>query len=110
MKKWWKKLQYNINRKLTKVLVTLSRNIDKYEYLTGTKILPLDQNSMLKRSKFTYSSLEKAFKKQKNTIEKHGKRQVLPNQCIKSLYSFQNQLPLVTFFLFLEKAKSWNYK
>lgn len=110
MKKWWKKLQYNINRKLTKVLVTLSRNIDKYEYLTGTKILPLDQNSMLKRSKFTYSSLEKAFKKQKNTIEKHGKRQVLPNQGIKSLYSFQNQLPLVTFFLFLEKAKSWNYK
>ena len=68
--------------------------------------MPLDQNSMLKRSKFTYSSLEKAFKKQKNTIEKHGKRQVLPNQGIKSLYSFQNQLPLVTFFLFLEKAKS----
>ena len=72
MKKWSKKLQYNINRKLTKVLVTLSRNIDKYEYLTGKKILPFDQNSMLKRSKFTYSSLEKAFKKQTNTIEKHG--------------------------------------
>lgn len=72
IKKWWKKLQYNINRKLTKILVILSRNIYKYEYLTGKKILPLDQNRMLKRSKFTYSSLEKAFKKQTNTIEKHG--------------------------------------
>ena len=72
MKKWSKKLQYNINRKLTKILVTLSRNIYKYEYLTGKKILPLDQNRMLKRSKFTCSFLEKAFKKQTNTIEKHG--------------------------------------
>ena len=99
IKKLWKKLQYNINRKLTKILVTLSRNTDKYEYLTGKRILPLDQNRMLKRSKFTYSSLEKVFKKQINTIEKHGKRQVLSKQGIKSLCSFQNQLPLVTFFV-----------
>ena len=34
------KLQYDINRKATKILALLSGKIDKYEYLTGKEILP----------------------------------------------------------------------
>ena len=34
-----KKLQYDINRKAAKVLALSSREIDKYEYLTGKEIL-----------------------------------------------------------------------
>ena len=36
------KLQYDINRKATKILALPSGKIYKYEYLTGEKILTLD--------------------------------------------------------------------
>ena len=34
------KLQYDINRKATKISALLSGKIDEYEYLTGKEILP----------------------------------------------------------------------
>ena len=36
------KLQHNINREAAKISALLSSKIDKYEYLTGEKILPSD--------------------------------------------------------------------
>ena len=36
------KLQHDINREAAKILALSSRKIDKYEYLTGEEILPLD--------------------------------------------------------------------
>ena len=37
------KLQYDINREATKMSALSSGKIDKYEYLTGEEILPLNQ-------------------------------------------------------------------
>ena len=45
-----------------KISTSLSGKIDKYECLTGEKILPSDQSRMIEQAKFTYSPLGKAFK------------------------------------------------
>ena len=37
------KLKYNINREAAKISALSSGKIDKYEYLTGEKILPSNQ-------------------------------------------------------------------
>ena len=37
------KLQYDINREAAKISALPSRNIHKYEYLTGKEILPSNQ-------------------------------------------------------------------
>ena len=41
-----------------------SGKTDKYEYLAGKEIFPSDQSKMIEHSKFIYSPLEKALKKQ----------------------------------------------
>ena len=38
------KLQYHINREVTKISALSSGKIEKYEYLTGKEILPSDQS------------------------------------------------------------------
>ena len=38
---------------------------DKYEYLTALKTLPFDKRRVIKKAKFVYFLLGKAFKKQK---------------------------------------------
>ena len=38
------KIKYDINREAAKMSAFLSRNIDKYEYLTGEDILPQQNN------------------------------------------------------------------
>ena len=40
-----KSLQYNINREAVEVSAFSSGKIDKYEYLTGEKILPPDHRT-----------------------------------------------------------------
>ena len=70
------KLQYDINREVAKISALSSGKIDKYEYLTGEKILPSDQSRIIEQAKFTYSPLDKAFEKQIKTIEEQGKKQV----------------------------------
>ena len=57
-------MQYNINRKATKISPLSSRKIDKYEYLTGEEILPSNQRQIIEQAKFAYSPLGKAFEKQ----------------------------------------------
>ena len=69
------KLRYDINREAAKISALLSGKIHKYEYLTGEDILPSNQQKVIKQTKFTYSTLGKAFEKQIKTIEDQGKKQ-----------------------------------
>ena len=70
------KLQYDINRETAKISALSSGKIDKYEYLTGEKILPSNQRQIIEQAKFTYPPLGKAFEKQVKTVEDQGKKQV----------------------------------
>ena len=64
----------DINRAAAKISVLSSGKIDKYEYLTGEKILPSNQQQIIEQAEFTYSRLGKAFEKQTKTIEDQGKK------------------------------------
>ena len=70
------KLQYDINREAAKISALSSGKIDKYEYLTGEKILPSNQQQIIEQAKFTYSLLGKAFEKQTKAIEDKGEKQI----------------------------------
>ena len=70
------KLQYDVNREAAKISALSSGKIHKYEYLTGEDILPSSQEQIIEPSKFTYSTLGKAFEKQIKTIEDQGEKQV----------------------------------
>ena len=59
------KLQYDINREAAKI----SRNIYKYEYLTGEDLLSSKEQQIIEQAKFIYFPLGKAFEKQIKTIE-----------------------------------------
>ena len=70
-----KKLQHDINREAAKISALSSGKTDKYEYLTREEILPSNQQPIIEQTKFTYSPLGKAFKKQIKTIEDQGQKQ-----------------------------------
>ena len=59
------KLQYDINTEAAKI----SRNIYKYEYLTGEDLLSSKEQQIIEQAKFIYFPLEKTFEKQIKTIE-----------------------------------------
>ena len=63
------KLQYDNNREALKISALSSEKIDKYEYLTGEKMLIFNQEQMIEQTKFIYSPLVKSFEKQTKTIE-----------------------------------------
>ena len=95
------KLQYDINREAAKISALSSGKIDKYEYLTGEKILPSNQQQIIEQAKFTYSLLGNAFEKQTKTIEDQGEKQIKAIQekkPIKSIKKFTydiNDSPIV---------------
>ena len=68
------KSQYDINREAAKISALSSGKIHRYEYLTAKDILPSNQQQIIKQTKFTYSTLGKAFDKQIKTIEYQGKK------------------------------------
>ena len=70
------KIQYHINREAARISPLSSGKLHKYEYLTGEDILPSNQQQLIEQTKFTYSTLGKAFVKQIKTIEDHSKKQV----------------------------------
>ena len=70
------KLQYDINREAATISALSSNKFNKYEYLTGEEILPSNRQQIIEQAKFTYSHLEKAFKKQIKTIEDQGEKQI----------------------------------
>ena len=45
------KLQYDINREAAKISALPSDKIDKYEYLTGEKILPSNQKQIIEQAR-----------------------------------------------------------
>ena len=57
------KLLYDINREAAKISPLSSGKIDKYEYLTGEKILPPDQSKVIEQPKLTNSPSGKALEK-----------------------------------------------
>ena len=63
------KLQYDINREAAKISALSSGKIDKYEYLTGEEILPSNQRQIIEQTKFTYSSLGKAFENKQKLLK-----------------------------------------
>ena len=80
--------QYELDRKATKISALCSKNLDKYEYLTG-EYLGL-KSSTVEQTKFEYSPLGKIFNKgldkdedkkegfleRLKKIEDHGKKQL----------------------------------
>ena len=70
------KIQYNINREAANISALSSREIRKYEYLTGEDTLPSNQQQIIEQAKFTCSPLGKAFEKQIKTIEDQEQKQV----------------------------------
>ena len=66
-------MQYDINKEAAKISALSSDKIDKYEYLTGEKMLPSDQSIIIEQVKFNYSLLAKALEKQTKKIEDQGK-------------------------------------
>ena len=70
------KRQYNIYRETAKISALSSSKIDKYEYLTGKKILPFDLGRIREQAKFLYSPFSEAFEKQIKTIEDQGIQEV----------------------------------
>ena len=71
-----KKLQYAINNDTAKISALSSGKINKNEYLTGEKILPSDQRTVIKQGKFIYSPLGEVLEKQTKTIIDQGKKQI----------------------------------
>ena len=78
------KLKYDINREAAKISALTSKNVHKYEYLTGEDILPSNQQQITEQAKFTYSPLGKAFGKQIKTTEGQGKKLVDALNTLKS--------------------------
>ena len=66
------KAQYNLDRQTANISALSSRNVSKYEFLTGKDILLkkdlLEKAAAIKR--FEYSSLGKELKKQSSVSEK----------------------------------------
>ena len=95
------KLQNDINREAAKISALSSGKIRKYEYLTGEEILPSNQQQIIEQAKFTYSPLEKAFKKQTKTIEDQGEKQVnaLKNLKLKAIEGESNTKSIDSFIL-----------
>ena len=70
------KLQSDIYREAAKISALSSGKIDKYEFLTGKEMFPLDQRGVIEQAKFAYSALEVAFEKQRKAIEEQGKNKL----------------------------------
>ena len=66
-------LVYNIDREAAKISALSSGKTDRYEYVTGERILPSNHSRIIEQTKFTYSPLGRTFEKQIKTIEEHEK-------------------------------------
>ena len=68
--------KYDINRQAAKMSPLSSGKFDKYDYLTGKKILSSGQSKKKGQAEFTFSRLGKAFEKQIKTIKDQGGKQI----------------------------------
>ena len=93
------KMKNYVNGEAAKISALSSGKIDKYEYLTGEKILPSNQRQIIEQATFTYSALEKAFEKQTKTLEDQGKKQV---DSLTALETSDKELPPIKDFIPIE--------
>ena len=70
------RLQFDINRKAAKISALSSGKIDKYEYLTGEKVLPSNQRQIREKNKLHIALQEKLLTTKKKTIEDQGEKQI----------------------------------
>ena len=84
--------------KQQKYLLHLSGKLHKYEYLTGEDILPSAQQQIIDQTKFSYSTLGKAFDKQIKIIEDQEKKQVDGLNTLKS----DNKIQLKNIYIILK--------
>ena len=70
------KLQHDIDEEAAKISALSSGKLHKYEYLAGEDMLPSNQQQIIEQTKFTYSTLGKAFEKQIKTIEDLGEKRI----------------------------------
>ena len=69
-------VEKDLRQTAAKISALKSGNIDKYEFLTDTDIVPRGADSSLADVQFEYSPLGKAFDKQVKAIQEQGQRQV----------------------------------
>ena len=80
--------------------------IEKYDYLTGEKLLPLSQRRIIEQARFMYPLVGKTFEKlKKKTIEFQRKTQV---EALKSLH-FLQKIGINKKFFLKDKNKSKNF-
>ena len=68
------KLQYDIDREAAKISALSSGKINKY--LTGKEVFLSNQKQIIEQTKFTNSSLGKAFEKQIKAMEDQKEKQI----------------------------------
>ena len=59
--------------KVAKTSALLSSKIDKYQYLTGKKVLPSHHSRMLEPAKFIHCPFGKAFKNKQKQLKTNDK-------------------------------------
>ena len=92
------KLQYDNDREAAIISAISSGKSNKYECLTGEKILPSNQKQIIEWTEFTYSPLGKAFEKQIKIIEDQRKKQI---DAVENLF----RISLMTSFQCKEKFR-----
>ena len=70
------KLQYDIDREAAKISALSSGKINKYEDLTSEEVFLSNQKQIIEQTKFTNSSLGKAFEKQIKAMEDQTEKQI----------------------------------
>ena len=58
----------------SKTKLKINGKNEKYKYVTDEETLPSNQSQTIKQARFTYSLVEKAFKKQTETVESQGQK------------------------------------
>ena len=84
------KVKYKVNRDGAKPSALKSSKIDKYEFVTGKKKLPSNENRLTEKAKFKYSPLGKAFENKIKT-NKSTSRSLIKSGCKKESLTFLKQ-------------------
>ena len=58
----------------SKTKLKINGKNEKYKYVTDEETLPSNQSQTIKQARFTYSLVEKALKKQTETVESQGQK------------------------------------
>ena len=88
------KLQYDINREVAERSALSLGKINKYEYVTGEKILASNQKKKIEQAKFFDSLLGKGFE-QTETIKDQGGKQIKATQNQGEIKTIKNMFIMI---------------